>query len=48
MLKYADYVKKPRYCYEFSLLLVYYLLLTEFVQYVINRGFIHQQHVIFG
>jgi calcineurin-like phosphoesterase family protein len=30
------------------LLLAYYLLFTEFVQYVINRGFIHQQHVIFG
>jgi len=33
---------------KFSLLLVYYLLLTEFVQYVVYRGFVYQQHIIFG
>ena len=33
---------------KFSLLFVYYLLLTEFVQYVVYRGFVHQQHIIFG
>jgi hypothetical protein len=31
-----------------SLLPVYYLLLTGFVQYVVYRGFAHQQHIIFG
>ena len=32
---------------KFSLLLIYYLLLTDFVQYVVYRGFVHQQRIIF-